>query len=129
MLSLTTVAPTPNHRCFIPDIDLYLNISSEFLHDYIPTNNDGTLDSCHKYDGSSSNTIIDCDGQYFYDKEYYQDSKVIDWDMVCDRRWMRAMLQYVYGICFASLDKNKNVFQNNLYAGSPFRGFDLWSTC
>lgn len=119
MLSLSTVAPTPNHRCFIPDVDLYLNISSDFLHDYIPTNKDGTLDSCHKYDGSNSSTVIDCDGQYFYDKEFYKDSKVIDWDMVCDRRWMRAMLQYVYCI-FAYISKNKVYFRTIYMLGVLF---------
>ncbi|CAL8116231.1 unnamed protein product [Orchesella dallaii] len=96
MLSLHFVAPTPEHRCYIEQVDSG-GESLDSLHKYIPLDSNGQLDACLKYDGIGANhTVVSCDGHYFYNTTYYTSSRVIDWDLVCDRRWMRALLQSVY---------------------------------
>lgn len=95
MLSLVTVAAVPEHRCFIDGIDSNDTIapwnSSDILA-AIPLKN-GALDSCSMY--SINRTIVPCES-YVYDRTYYKSSRTIDWDFVCDKRWMISIPQTVY---------------------------------
>lgn len=98
MLSLVTVAAMPDHRCFIDGIDNATMMpqslwnSSELLA-AIPSKGDG-LDNCLMYDGTGNNTIA-C-SSYVYDNTYYHSSRIIDWDLVCDKKWMGPLAQTIY---------------------------------
>lgn len=89
MLSLVTVQAVPEHRCFIDGVDnssfSYVPWNSSEILAAIPTKASGELDSCHMYD--DHNNTVDCTA-YVYDRTYYESSRTIDWDFVCDRRWM-----------------------------------------
>lgn len=95
MMSLVTVAAVPDHRCFIEGIDTNDTIapwnSSDILA-AIPLKN-GALDSCSMY--SVNRTIVPCES-YVYDRTYYKSSRTIDWDFVCDKRWMISIAQTIY---------------------------------
>lgn len=101
MLSLVTVAAVPDHRCFIEGLDnSSLSTgpwnSSDILA-AIPLKPSGELDSCHMYDPAApgANSTIACTS-YVYDTTYYKTSRTIDWNFVCDRRWMGAIVQTVF---------------------------------
>lgn len=98
MLSLVTVAAVPEHRCFIDGIDTNITHapwnSSEIL-TAIPQHN-GRLDSCSMYANASySNDTVPCQS-YVYDNTYYKSSRTIDWNFVCDKRYLGAIPQTVY---------------------------------
>lgn len=98
MLSLVTVAAVPEHRCFIEGVDsTSFNTTSSVLDynalgEYIPLNNDGELESCWMFDGSNRTTCT----SYVYNTTYYKSSRTMEWDLVCDRKWMGALAQTVY---------------------------------
>lgn len=95
MFSLTIVGAIPEHRCFIPSVDTNEMIapwnSSEILAS-IPRGSDGALSECFMYSG---NETVKCNS-YVYDNTYYKSSRVMDWDFVCDKRWMIAIAQSAY---------------------------------
>lgn len=97
MLSLVTVAAVPEHRCFIEGIDnssySYTPWNSSEILAAIPLKPSGELDSCHMYD--VANNTVPCTS-YVYDRTYYKDSRAIDWNFVCDRRWLGSIMQTVY---------------------------------
>lgn len=96
MLSLVTVAAVPDHRCFIESIDTNVSYapwnSSEILA-AIPQKNGG-LDSCAMF-GGNNDTIVPCTA-YVYDDTYYKSSRTIEWNFVCDKRWMGAIAQTIF---------------------------------
>lgn len=69
----------------------------------IPLNEHGKLDNCRKY-GVNNGTLVDCQ-KWVYDTRYYTSSRAIEWDFVCDRRWMGAAAQtaYMLGVVCGSL--------------------------
>lgn len=101
MLSLVTVAAVPEHRCFIEGVDsLNVTNSSSLLNvdimgDYIPTNADGGLESCMMYQPGVTNVTVACTS-YIYDTSIYKTSRTMEWDLVCERRWMGALAQTIY---------------------------------
>ncbi|KAH8294742.1 hypothetical protein KR018_002390, partial [Drosophila ironensis] len=101
MLSLVTVAAVPEHRCFIEGVD---NSSlsagpwnSSAILAAIPLKPSGELESCQMFDPAAegTNATIPCTS-YVYDTTYYKTSRTIDWNFVCDRRWMGAIVQTVF---------------------------------
>lgn len=96
MLSLVTVAAVPEHRCFIEGVDTNMSYapwnSTEIL-EAIPMKGNA-LDSCLMFINGTNETGA-CTS-YVYDNTYYQSSKSIDWELVCDRRWMGSIAQTVY---------------------------------
>lgn len=96
MLSLVTVAAVPDHRCFIAGVD-GVNGTVPFtdarILSAIPQHN-GVLDSCSMF-GDTLNTTVACSA-YVYDNTYYKSSKTVEWDLVCDKRWMGAIAQTIY---------------------------------
>ncbi|KAH8399147.1 hypothetical protein KR215_002999, partial [Drosophila sulfurigaster] len=100
MLSLVTVAAVPEHRCYIPGVDnsTFSQVpwnSSDIL-EHIPLKESGELDSCHMYNVSAGDrNLIPCE-KYVYDTTYYKTSRTIDWDFVCERRWMGSIIQTVF---------------------------------
>lgn len=95
MLSLVTVAAVPDHRCFIAGVDtneVTAAWNSTEIRNRIPIVN-GALDSCSMF--SVNQTIVPCES-YVYDRTYYQSSRTIEWNFVCDKRWMIAIAQTIY---------------------------------
>lgn len=95
MLSLVTVGAIPEHRCFIDGVDSIGEAApwdSPGIISAIPKV-DGNLSSCHMY--SVNETIVPCKS-YVYDRTYYKSSRAIEWDFVCDKRWMIAIAQTLY---------------------------------
>lgn len=85
MLSLTFVAPTPEHRCLIKDLDINTSESAytfnrTILESYIPLKADGELSSCHRYSvpDDTNSEVVSCDGQFVYDKSVYIQSRVYE---------------------------------------------------
>ncbi|XP_047103004.1 organic cation transporter protein isoform X2 [Schistocerca piceifrons] len=100
MLSLVTVAAVPDHRCAIPGVDVNRSVApwnTSELTFHIPREK-GRLDSCRIID-HSTNQSIKCDS-WVFDNTYYESSKAIEWNFVCDRRWMGAVAQsaYMFGV-------------------------------
>ncbi|KAK4879079.1 hypothetical protein RN001_007225 [Aquatica leii] len=98
MLSLQTVGAVPDHRCRIPDLDVSLNTSfiPDKLEMYIPKLDAETFDSCSMYNLSANdNSTIPCDS-WVYDLTYYKSSRGIEWNFVCNQRWMGAVAQSVF---------------------------------
>ncbi|KAL1138781.1 hypothetical protein AAG570_008843 [Ranatra chinensis] len=101
MMSLVTVAAVPQHRCAIPgfeDNGTRLNWDSSIVSRYIPTRLDGSLNPCQLFNPETNETTT-C-SSWIYDRTYYPTSRAIDWDFVCDRRWMGAVSQsaFMFGV-------------------------------
>lgn len=81
MLTLLTVAAVPDHQCARPN-----NWTT-----------DDKLFKCHYLD--SNNVTIPCDS-WTYDTTYYKSSRGMDWNFVCSREWMGAVVQssYMFGV-------------------------------
>lgn len=95
MLSLVTVAAVPDHRCFINGVDTNTSYapwnSSEILA-AIPKESSGGLSSCSMFRG---NETVACE-RYVYDDTYFKSSRTIEWNFVCDKRWLAALPQTMY---------------------------------
>lgn len=62
------------------------------LYSFIPKAPAGGLDSCLMYKG---NDTVSC-SHFVYDTTYRSSSRAIEWNFVCDHRWMGALAQSVY---------------------------------
>ncbi|KAK5645913.1 hypothetical protein RI129_004377 [Pyrocoelia pectoralis] len=108
MLSLVTVGAVPDHRCAIPHVDNGLdgrNFSITDLEGYIPMLETSKYDSCRMYDvNTTDNLTIKCN-EWVYDTTYHKTSRGIEWNFVCDRRWMGATAQsaYMFGVFVGSI--------------------------
>ncbi|XP_059474106.1 organic cation transporter protein [Neocloeon triangulifer] len=98
MLTLVTVAAVPDHRCLLENLESSLNATYDNpdASDFIPTDS-GALDSCHYL--NSDNASVPCNA-WVFDKQYHASSRAIEWNMVCDNRWMAAVAQsaYMFGV-------------------------------
>ncbi|CAH2047294.1 unnamed protein product, partial [Iphiclides podalirius] len=96
MLSLVTVAAVPEHRCWIEGLDTNESIaawnSTEVLA-AIPSTLDGRIHSCYMF--NEFNETVKC-SKWVFDTQYRSSSRAIEWDFVCDKRWMGAVAQTVY---------------------------------
>ncbi|XP_050296071.1 organic cation transporter protein isoform X1 [Anthonomus grandis grandis] len=97
MLSLVTVAAVPDHRCQIPDEDDTV-FNNTLLSDYMQYLPNGALDRC-QYLNVTTNETVRCNS-WVYDDTYYKSSRAIEWNFVCDQRWMGAVAQsmYMFGV-------------------------------
>ncbi|KAK4879080.1 hypothetical protein RN001_007226 [Aquatica leii] len=92
-LSLQTVGAVPNHRCRVPDLDTSANSSFTVvaLEMYIPKLETEKFDSCYMYNlTANDNSTIPCNS-WVYDSTYYKSSRGIEWNFVCNQRWMGAV--------------------------------------
>lgn len=98
MLSLVTVAAVPDHRCEIPGNDSMIYGDNAILATHIPRLPNGNYDNCRLYN-LTTNEIYKCDS-WVFDDTYYKSSRAIDWNFVCDQRWMGAVAQsmYMFGV-------------------------------
>ncbi|XP_077287514.1 organic cation transporter protein isoform X2 [Arctopsyche grandis] len=95
MLSLTTVAAVPDHRCAVPGVDGNTSAlwnSTEIIN-AIPKAPSGKLESCLILDENGEPKMCD---SWVYDQTYHPSSLVVDWNLVCDKRWMGALAQCLY---------------------------------
>ncbi|XP_050296072.1 organic cation transporter protein isoform X2 [Anthonomus grandis grandis] len=62
---------------------------------YLPN---GALDRC-QYLNVTTNETVRCNS-WVYDDTYYKSSRAIEWNFVCDQRWMGAVAQsmYMFGV-------------------------------
>ncbi|XP_066156366.1 organic cation transporter protein isoform X2 [Euwallacea fornicatus] len=97
MLSLVTVAAVPDHRCWITGENGTNFQNDSLISTHIPFKN-GKWDSCHLIN-ITQNETYKCDF-WLYDDTYYKSSRGIEWNFVCDRRWMGAVAQsmYMFGV-------------------------------
>jgi hypothetical protein len=98
MLTLFTINAIPDHRCYIEGVDtpeLYAEWNSTEILDRIPLTASGELDSCKMFVDDSQNETTSC-SKYVFDRTYYQDTRSIDWNMICDNEYKAAIAQTVY---------------------------------
>lgn len=115
MLSLVTIAAVPNHRCFIDGVDSNTTIApwnSTGILEAIPIIN-GELDSCSMFIPETNETSS-C-AKYVYDDTYYQDTRSMDWNMVCDNRFRGAIAQTIYmlGVFTGAVTLGKRIKKNH----------------
>lgn len=75
--------------------------NSSLVAEAIPLNVHGKLDSCKIY--SLNKTLEDCQS-WVYNTQYYTSSRGIEWNFVCNQRWMGAIAQtaYMFGVVLGS---------------------------
>ncbi|XP_050674809.1 organic cation transporter protein isoform X2 [Leptidea sinapis] len=105
MLSLVTVAAVPDHRCALDGIDTFnytAEWNSSLVLNEIPLNDHGKLESCVMY---GENKTIEACTAWVYSTQYYTSSRGIEWNFVCNRRWMGAAAQtaYMFGVIIGSV--------------------------
>ena len=107
-------------RCAI-SIDDSLYHNTPVLNNQTTIINNEDVDSCH-YLGPDNETVP-CNS-WLYDQTYYQSSLVIEWDAVCNRRWMAAVTQsaFMFGVFLGSIllgnfqiDAFRPEFNENFY--------------
>lgn len=74
------------------------NHTVDELAPFIPKTPSGEWDSCSVF-LNGTNSTARCD-RWVYDDTYYPSSRAIEWNFVCDRRWMGAVAQsaYMFGV-------------------------------
>ncbi|CAL8084069.1 unnamed protein product [Orchesella dallaii] len=98
MMGFVFVFPAMEHRCYLEGVDGNWSAISE-IGNRIPITEEGKPISCEKFQQlpNESNVTRSCgeDG-FVYNSSYYEASRVIEWDMVCENEWMRAMLHSIF---------------------------------
>ncbi|KAM3958955.1 LOW QUALITY PROTEIN: organic cation transporter protein [Aphomia sociella] len=95
MLSLVTVAAVPEHRCWIDGVDTQDSVAawnSTQILAAIPQTASGGISNCYIYE---NNQTVAC-SKWVFDTKYRSSSRAIEWNLVCDKRWMGAIAQTVY---------------------------------
>lgn len=107
MMTLTTVAAVPDHKCLLPTFDSgnitdFRPIDSPlFMEDLDLSLHRGPRaiegDSCFYMD--EENITRACEA-WTYDTTYFQSSRGMEWNFVCSRKWMGAVAQstYMFGV-------------------------------
>lgn len=87
-------------RCWVDGVDTNESIAdwnSTGILDAIPKTVEGELHTCFIYDGNR--TMASC-SKWVYDTTYRSSSRGMEWDLICDQRWMGALAQssYMFGV-------------------------------
>ncbi|XP_028173894.1 organic cation transporter protein [Ostrinia furnacalis] len=83
-------------RCWIDGVDINDTTAawnSSSILNAIPKTAEGQLTSCFMYD--ENNSTVQC-SKFVFDSTYRSSSRAIEWNLVCDRRWMGALAQTIY---------------------------------
>ncbi|XP_072887470.1 solute carrier family 22 member 6-A-like isoform X3 [Hemitrygon akajei] len=112
------MAAVPDHWCRVPQGDQgsrYLNVTEEllreeFLRVFLPLDEEGRPDKCRMYsspqwhllgtnetqgNGSQPDTQACTDG-WVYNRSQFTSTIVTEWDLVCDRKSLKQMVQSIY---------------------------------
>ena len=109
MMTLTTVAAVPEHKCLLPSFDSGNLTDLRLIDSTFPEDswNQSTFfhkgpraipgDSCAYLD--EDNITRSCEA-WTYNTTYYQSSRGMEWNFVCSRKWMGAVAQstYMFGV-------------------------------
>ncbi|XP_050712759.1 organic cation transporter protein-like isoform X2 [Eriocheir sinensis] len=99
-LAWVFLAPKVNHRCRMwwEEDNATYPMNDDLMNLLYPED-----DQCRYYSnvtleppGRNYNKTLSCDGDLVYDTSQYSTSAVIDYGMVCDRSWLRAIVQSVF---------------------------------
>ncbi|XP_061714198.1 organic cation transporter protein-like [Cydia pomonella] len=96
MLSLVTVAAVPEHRCWVDGVDTNITTAlwnSTEVTRAIPSI-ENRLHNCLIFTDELNNTGK-CN-KWVFDTKYRTSSRAIEWELVCDKRWMGALAQTAY---------------------------------
>ncbi|XP_050536358.1 organic cation transporter protein [Daktulosphaira vitifoliae] len=94
MLVMVTVAAVPEYQCMIQNISLNESKPSWVI---APQDRIYDKESCSVL--NFANVTTKCE-QWSFNKTYYENTRAIQWNMVCDRKWMGSMAQmsYMFGV-------------------------------
>ncbi|CAH1402023.1 unnamed protein product [Nezara viridula] len=108
-LSIVPINGLPNHRCLVPwhenDTDVAWNSPTALA--AIPLNPDGTYSSCLLINPTTNLTEA-CD-EWVYDRTHFKHTRSVEWDLVCDKKWLGAL--------------SKSVFMLGVFSGSFSLGY------
>jgi len=96
-LSWVFLGAKVDHRCRLPgeDENATYNNPNINLTDYIPWNQlDDRLEFCSMYGVNGSE--VSCDNGWIYDRTTFGSSAVMDWNLVCDKKGMKATAQALF---------------------------------
>ncbi|CAL8148592.1 unnamed protein product [Orchesella dallaii] len=99
VISFVFVFPKMDHRCLVEQVDgLQVQSPNETmaLAHSIPPESNGCFISENGPQEDNSSSRIPCPNGYIYSSAYFQSSRVTEWDLVCEREWMGALLQSIF---------------------------------
>ncbi|XP_035665062.1 organic cation transporter protein-like [Branchiostoma floridae] len=112
MFAQAFLAATPAHHCrfYQNDSSAMYGHPSERLSSSVPMENvDGTwrYSSCLMYNGSGetsteSNQTVTCSHGWEYDQSVYHSTVVTDYDLVCERHWLKELGQSIFMVGVAA---------------------------
>ncbi|GIY20998.1 organic cation transporter 1 [Caerostris darwini] len=116
VLNVIFMVATPDHRCYVPEL-ASLNLSeSEIRNIAIPKLNDGSFSKCTMYSQNYSALVSEfkssgkfpeiktigkiiskrpenkCNHGWVYQKEWYEETIVSKWDLVCDNNYLPSLV-------------------------------------
>ncbi|GFT08925.1 carcinine transporter [Nephila pilipes] len=116
VLNVIFMVATPDHRCYVPEL-ASLNLSEADIKNVaIPKLNDGTFSKCTMYAQNYTELVakykntgefpevkifgkviprrpeLTCSHGWVYQKEWYEETVVSKWDLVCDNNYLPSLV-------------------------------------
>ncbi|CAH1402020.1 unnamed protein product [Nezara viridula] len=95
-LSIVPINGIPNHRCQVPWLENETDLAwdSPTALAAIPLKPDGSYSSCLLINPTTNLTEA-CD-KWVYDKTHFKHSRTVEWDLVCDKKWLGALSKSIF---------------------------------